>query len=184
MNSIIQVVHTGNVNLPKLASEFAACSDIVAATEPIIVGQRVADSDYYTSIDYIEYGTGLFMTTHYSDDGKNSGLEEFFIDIRPRSSISKYNLVMANAPGTGDRDYAGEYKLRFKYIFQPDDLYPAHYGDRPLGMMLKINRQKIYQKGDRIGQIRTAVRHPTNIVFVDKLPETVRGTGGFGSSGK
>ena len=95
----------------------------------------------------------------------------------PRSSVSKYNLVLANSIGLIDADYRGEVLLRFKYIWQPEDYRSVNY-------MLegKPNIDKIYNKGDKICQLK--VTHVENVKFelVNELDSTNRGDGGFGST--
>lgn len=80
----------------------------------------------------------------------------------PRSSNSKQDLLLCNAVGVVDPSYRGEIKLRFKQT-------------TPNG--------KSYEVGDRVAQL-IVMPHPT--VFFEEvfqLSTTVRGDGGFGSSG-
>lgn len=83
--------------------------------------------------------------------------------VRPRSGLSlKTTLRLSNSPGTIDADYRGEIGVIVDNI-----------GTDPI----RIN------KGDRIAQlVFVPVIHP-NFVVVDELPETERGSGGFGSTG-
>lgn len=148
-----------------------ACFDIIAFSEPKIVGTLSDDIHYllYSSIDYIEYRTSLFIKPPIG----------YFIDLRPRSSISKYNLILANSPATIDNEYRGEILVRFKYIAQPEDFVTSFRG-----VLLKINRDKIYLKGDKIAQIRLEKQEDFTFQVVDSLDDTIRGSGGFGSTGK
>jgi len=81
----------------------------------------------------------------------------------PRSSIYKTGLMMANSVGVIDKSYRGELKA-------------------PVWSM--TGETKV-QYGDRLFQIVAPdmgwIRH---VRVVDALPNTVRGQGGFGSSGK
>ena len=62
-----------------------------------------------TSKEYDEYGNVVFGT------GISIQLPDgYYADLRPRSSISKYDLVLANSVGTIDSDYRGELILKFK----------------------------------------------------------------------
>ena len=62
-----------------------------------------------TSKEYDEYGNIVFGT------GISIQLPDgYYADLRPRSSISKYDLVLANSVGTIDSDYRGELILKFK----------------------------------------------------------------------
>lgn len=81
--------------------------------------------------------------------------------VFPRSSVSKKDLFLANAVGIIDCSYVGEIKLRFKYKTNP----------------------KLYQEGDRIGQLVILPVPTINFSEVSELPITTRGDGGFGSSG-
>jgi dUTP pyrophosphatase len=69
---------------------------------------------------------------------------------------------MVNAPGTIDRDYAGEVKVPLTFLF------PGEYQ---------------IQTGDRIGQVRVAKEYPTRFESGTVLPSTNR-KGGFGSTGR
>lgn len=79
--------------------------------------------------------------------------------IFPRSSISKKDLMLCNSVGVLDSGYRGELKLRFHK-----------------------HGEKIYEVGERIGQIIILPYPKIEIVEVNKLTETSRGEGGFGSS--
>jgi dUTPase len=195
----IKVKNISGLALPKFAREGDACLDIIATTDPIIVGEEVSKG-LYKSIDYIEYGTSLYMTPqqsqeeaigwNYQDNIKVYFLNDYFIELRPRSSISKYNLILANGPATGDKAYTGEYKVRFKYIVQSQDFVLIERNadfDSPFPsyqeIYCRINEEKIYRKGDKICQMRPCVQYPVEFELVDELEDTQRGSGGFGSSG-
>ena len=86
------------------------------------------------------------------------------IQIRPRSGLAaKNNISVLNTPGTIDSDYRGEIKI---ILFN-------HGSDEFL-----INN------GDRIAQIVLMPVHKIDFEEVDNLPDTVRGEGGFGSTGR
>lgn len=85
------------------------------------------------------------------------------IQIRPRSGLSyKTKLRVANAPGTIDSDYRGEIKVLMDNIGNED---------------IVINF------GDRIAQMVLSPVIQFELIESDKLSETDRGTGGFGSTG-
>lgn len=157
------------ITLPVRASEVAAGYDIVATSDPKIVGEQ--EGSVWKRIDYIEYETNLYIAPESIT---------FHTLIHPRSSISKYNLVLANSIGLVDNDYRGMVICRFKYIWQPEDLkYPF-----PSGILGNVNYNKIYKKGDTIAQL---VVEPTVMVdfeLVDDLTKTKRGEGAFGSTDK
>ena len=83
--------------------------------------------------------------------------------VRPRSGLAAKNgVTVLNTPGTVDADYRGEVKVIL--INLGDDAF-------------KIDR------GMRIAQMVIAPVTQARFAEVDTLPETARGTGGFGSTG-
>lgn len=168
-----------NITLPSKGTEVAAGYDIIATSDPKITGnspnlpQPGRESNLWHSIDYIEYETNLYIAP--------SALG-FHTLIQARSSISKYNLMLANSIGLIDNDYRGMLICRFKYVWQPQDF--KLIDSSPIGgiFMGSVNMEKIYKKGDKIAQL---LFEPTvNVTFelVDELNQTVRGDGGFGST--
>ena len=90
--------------------------------------------------------------------------EECEIQIRPRSGLAaKNNISVLNTPGTIDSDYRGEIKVII-YNHGNDDF--------------------IIKNGDRIAQMVLTPVVKMELEETLDLPETVRGTGGFGSTGK
>ncbi|MDD4804520.1 MAG: dUTP diphosphatase [Candidatus Pacebacteria bacterium] len=87
----------------------------------------------------------------------------YCMEIAPRSSISKYDLELCNSIGVVDADYRGEIMLKFRLTTSS-----ASY--------------KIYKIGDKVGQAIIRKLVPTEYVEVIELTNTVRGTGGFGST--
>lgn len=179
MNIKMRVYYKNNgVTLPKKSNLSDAGYDVYASTSPNVVGEKLG-GEYYKRIDYIEYGTDLFVKPTIINELDNKVACELpLLDLRPRSSISKYNLLLCNAPATVDESYRGEIKVRFKYIFQPEDLTMINGGIVGL-----INWGKVYNKGDRIVQLLPNSVLSIDWQPVDKLDETERGSGGFGSTG-
>ena len=90
--------------------------------------------------------------------------EEFEIQIRPRSGLAaKNNISVLNTPGTIDSDYRGEIKV---ILF--------NHG----------NKDFIINNNDRIAQMILTPVIKMELEETDSLPETIRGEGGFGSTGK
>ncbi len=85
------------------------------------------------------------------------------LDLRPRSSIWKTGMVLSNAVGTIDELYRGEVSAVFYHVFP--------------GMPR-------YRVGDRIGQIKLGFTLPIEFEEVDELGRTLRGDGGYGSTGR
>tara|TARA_B100001173_G_scaffold11971_1_gene10134 strand:- start:2438 stop:2875 length:438 start_codon:yes stop_codon:yes gene_type:complete len=89
---------------------------------------------------------------------------EFEIQIRPRSGLAaKNNISVLNTPGTIDSDYRGEIKV---ILF--------NHGDNDF----LINNK------DRIAQMILTPVIKMSLEEIEDLPETIRGEGGFGSTGK
>jgi dUTP pyrophosphatase len=90
--------------------------------------------------------------------------EEYEIQIRPRSGLAaKNNISVLNTPGTIDSDYRGEIKV---ILF--------NHG----------NKDFVISNKDRIAQMILTPIHKIILEEVEDLPTTVRGKGGFGSTGK
>jgi dUTP pyrophosphatase len=141
--------------------------DVVAKSEPKIVGVP-AYGPYWKSIDYIEYDTGIEIAPE----------EGYHTLVLPRSSISRTNLFLRNSVGLIDNGYRGTIKFRFGYIFQPNEI-SVH--DQEL--ICEVNLEKIYKKGDRIGQLVFAKTIEPSALLFGALNKTERGKGGFGSTG-
>ena len=102
-------------------------------------------------VNYVEYETEVAI-----------GLPEGHMGlIFPRSSISKYQLTLANSVGVIDENFTGFITFRFR-----------------------ITGPKIYKVGDRIGQLVIMPIPQIELDLVDSLDDTDRGTGAYGSSGE
>ena len=98
--------------------------------------------------------TGLFMA--FSED--------YEVQIRPRSGLAaKNNITVLNTPGTIDSDYRGEIKIILFNHGKEDFL---------------INNK------DRVAQMILTPVVKIELEEVSDLPKTLRGKGGFGSTGK
>ena len=90
--------------------------------------------------------------------------EDYEIQIRPRSGLAaKNNISVLNTPGTIDSDYRGEIKI---IIY--------NHGDSDF----VINNE------DRIAQMILTPVIKIEFEETNNLPKTIRGEGGFGSTGK
>tara|TARA_Y100001958_G_C21235003_1_gene561235 strand:+ start:709 stop:1146 length:438 start_codon:yes stop_codon:yes gene_type:complete len=90
--------------------------------------------------------------------------EDTEVQIRPRSGLAaKNNISVLNSPGTIDSDYRGELKVI---------LY--NHG----------NNEFFVKNEDRIAQMVLVPVIKATFEEVNDLPETIRGEGGFGSTGK
>jgi|TARA_R100000479_G_scaffold176076_1_gene128975 dUTP pyrophosphatase len=148
--------------------------DLVAYSNPEIVGTRkTPKSKIFKSIDYIEYDTNVCVAPDQET--------MFYSLVYPRSSISKYNLILANSVGVVDSGYRNTIKLRFKYIVQPCDFVFTESKEKLDG--IRVDEEKIYNKGDKIGQLVWAAHNKPYVEFTQTLPPSERGPGGFGSTG-
>ena len=90
--------------------------------------------------------------------------EDLEIQIRPRSGLAaKSNIGILNTPGTIDSDYRGELKI---ILF--------NHG----------NKDFIVNNNDRVAQMVLMPILKMELEEVDQLPKSIRGSGGFGSTGK
>lgn len=116
-------------------------------------------------------------SVEFKDDGRviyHTGLhfalpEDYEMEIRPRSSMTKTIATMQNAPGTLDQGYRGELLIVHRDISSP------------------LNANNEFKIGDRCAQI--LIRRRERIVWdevntQEELGDTERGKGGFGSTGK
>ncbi len=129
--------------IPKYSKPGDAGLDLTATSEKITPNFR-------GGYDLIEYGTDLAFEIPEGHVGL----------IYPRSSLSKYDLILSNHVGVIDSGYRGEVKLKF----------------RKTG-------PNTYLVGDRIGQLIIVPYPKVTFVEVDDLTETDRGDGGFGHTG-
>lgn len=98
-------------------------------------------------------GTGLFIELPVGYEAQ----------VRPRSGLAaKKGVTVLNAPGTIDADYRGE-----------------------IGVILVnlSNEDFTIENGERIAQLVIAKHERAVWISVEELSETVRGEGGFGSTG-
>ena len=166
-------------NLPKKGTDRATGFDVIVTSGPEIIGETY-DNGAYKRVDYIQYKTNLKLAVQKERTFSNIGYNDLDFDILafPRSSVSKYNLVLANCIGLIDADYRGEVLLRFKYIWQPED-YSIGKDKKIQGT---VNYNKLYNKGDKVCQLKVTKIENVEFVLVDELDSTTRGEGGFGST--
>ncbi|NJC05690.1 dUTP pyrophosphatase [Sphingomonas kaistensis] len=90
--------------------------------------------------------------------------EGYEVQVRPRSGLAlKHGITVPNTPGTIDADYRGELKVIM-----------INHGTEPFPV----------RRGERIAQLVPAAVTQAEWEEVDELDETVRGDGGFGSTGR
>ena len=116
--------------------------------------------DLYAAEDVFLLSGGIWLVT---TGWKIEVPEEWFLDIRPRSGLAAKGITVNNSPGTVDADYRGELKIILI------NLSGAAY---------------VIHVGDRIAQCALIPVCITNFFEVSEFSETVRGEGGYGSTGK
>ena len=121
---------------------------------PTDAGMDVTAISMEMTEDYIEYDTGLQFQLPAG----------YVMLIFPRSSNSKKDLLMCNSVGVLDAGYTGNLKFRFK-------------------LTTEGYTEKIYNPGDKIGQIIILPYPEINFIETEEFDETDRGSGGFGSTG-
>jgi dUTP pyrophosphatase len=88
----------------------------------------------------------------------------FEAQVRPRSGLAlKHGVTLLNSPGTIDADYRGEIKVLI-----------INFGSKDF----------VINRGDRIAQIIISKVEQASLIEVDNIPESRRGTNGFGSTGQ
>jgi len=90
--------------------------------------------------------------------------KNYEIQIRPRSGLAaKKGISVLNTPGTVDSDYRGEIKI----------------------ILINLSKESfVVKSGDRIAQMILCPIIKAKFKEVTNLPKTIRGRGGFGSTGK
>ncbi len=83
--------------------------------------------------------------------------------VRPRSGLAlKHGITLPNSPGTIDPDYRGELRVIMQNL-----------GGEPVTL----------ERGERIAQLVFARFEAPDVIEVDEVTDTERGSGGFGSTG-
>jgi len=111
----------------------------------------------------VPLGVKARMIQYTQVNNEVSIVDDCHFTLEPRSSIYKTGFIMANGRGIIDKTYRGE-------LMAP---------------MLSVgSNQTIVEEGTRLFQIiAPALGYIKEVAYVDSLPNTVRGEGGFGSTG-
>ena len=122
--------------LPTRGTEGSSGYDVKAVSDPEFVESKKGEDAYH----YVQYRTGLAVEVP----------QGYEVQARPRSSISKTALILANSIATIDSDYRGEILIRFK-MDALSAIDAEQEGSIPA----------IYKKGDKICQlVFQKVEHP------------------------
>jgi dUTP pyrophosphatase len=120
-----------------------------------------AGADLVTTVDvHLEPGERVLVPT-----GVAIALPEGYVAlVHPRSGLAaRFGVSIVNAPGTVDAGYRGEIKV---LLVNLDPREPVRLG-----------------RGDRVAQLVVQRVEQARFVEVDRLPGSVRGDGGYGSTG-
>ena len=131
-----------------------ACYDLVATS-----------CKYNPEKDRYEYGLGF--ATEFSP--------EWEAEIRPRSTNTKKDVYIPNAPCTIDSNYRGEWLIMFKNRLPFYMLFPTGNKEENIKHMLEIAP---YQVGEAIAQVKLNRVEKTEWILSDELSDTSRGTDG------
>ncbi|MBY9006431.1 MAG: dUTP diphosphatase [Candidatus Lokiarchaeota archaeon] len=114
------------------------------------------NSDTYTLKPLERVGCPLGFATAIPDG--------FFFKVVPRSGLALWEgITILNTPGTIDSGYRNEW----------------------MAIVVNLsNKERILKKGERICQIILSKIYDYEIIETDELPNSERGLGGFGSTGK
>lgn len=158
-----------NAVIPFKTHDGDFCYDIVATSE-----EEVAPNVW-------RYGTGIALQIErgmeklvpnpeskelpawFGIDTSQMTGTRFSIDIRPRSSVWKTGMSMANCEATIDEPYTGEIMIVFYHV------------------MPNMPR---YHVGDKIAQMKIGTTLDIDFIEVEELNETSRNDNGFGSTDK
>lgn len=132
-----------------------ACYDLIATS-----------CKYNAEKDRFEYGLGF--ATEFTPDWE--------AEIRPRSTNTKKEVYIPNAPGTIDSNYRGEWFVFFKHRVPFEMLFPT--GDRELNILEMENELAPYKVGEAIAQVKFNRVEHTDWIEVEELSDTSRGADG------
>ena len=134
-------------------SRFAAPAYATEYSAGMDLKANIEESIILGSLDRAMVPTGLFIELP----------EGYEAQVRPRSGLAaKHGITVTNAPGTIDADYRGEICV----------------------LLVNLGREPfIINPGERIAQMVVARHERVEWEQVEALEESVRGEGGFGSTG-
>lgn len=98
----------------------------------------------------------------------------------PRSSCSHYDMSMPNSIGVIDAGYHGEVKAKYR----PTSTMPVRGSQTDCVEVYNSNKSDIFKVGDKVAQMVIVELPKVNFTEVEELPQSARGEGGWGHTGK
>ena len=153
-------------SLPEYATEFSAGMDVRADNaEPVTIpplGRALVPTGLYLEIP--------------------SGYE---VQVRPRSGLAaRKGVTVLNAPGTIDSDYRGEVCVILVNLGSEPFVVESDYRGEVCVILVNLGSEPfVVERGERIAQLVLARHEKIEWEAADSLEESVRGGGGFGSTG-
>ncbi len=169
----VKVYNKGENDLPNYATELSAGFDIRADLSKIYKPEDLVGNSKYFIVTIPE--SGPKSVTLFEGGGRvliPTGLhiaipDGYELQIRPRSGLAlKNGITVMNSPGTIDADYRGEIGL-IMVNTDKENQFEIKHGDRLAQGVFKQVEQVIWQQ----------------VYSIEDLGDTVRGQGGFSSTG-
>lgn len=125
--------------------------------------------------DFIVYHTGIAVE-----------IPEGYVGlVFPRSSVTKYDLMLKNSVGIIDASYRGEIMCRFQITKDDDRQLKIPFDNNTVNKITNVRSElKLYDVGDRVAQIVFMELPKITLIEAEELSDTERGSGGFGHTGK
>lgn len=123
--------------------------------------------------DYVVYHTGIAFE-----------IPEGFVGlVFPRSSVTKYDLMLKNSVGVIDASYRGEIMCRFQPVVNNNIKDIILNSEEKPHYSFIWNIEKQYNVGDRVAQIVFLKLPKITLIEAEELSDTERGLCGFGHTG-
>lgn len=162
MQAKIKKVHP-EAKMPYRATEGAtgydvSCVSVTTEEKKIPVWQMgITPPDFHAESHYVKVYKHIYSTGLAIQPPSGYDIKLF-----PRSSVHKGWSWLSNSVGVGDQDFRGEYKFLY----------------------FSVSEKPPFAIGDRIGQLVFQKKEDIELIEAEELDDTVRGEGGFGSTGK
>lgn len=127
------------------------------------------------SMEYDEYGNIVYGFGWAFD------IPEGYVGLLlPRSSCSKFDVVMPNSLGVIDSGFHGEVKAKFR----PTSAQPVRGAKTDCIEIYQCSKADIFKIGDAVAQMVIVELPKVEFQIADELPKSLRGEGGWGHTGR